>query len=746
MMKLSFLLFILVLSLTSLPQNLTGIVNETGSFRQFLMGTETNCAYDNWLSHISEGLARPGYNDYPRWDRQTVGFGTYIPPDETQGQNWSTISSFFCNQQWAAAESEINGNRFPYDVVNFTDTDTGRTYYMLRERLGAYYDDNGTVTTTDDEDGSFDYGWGLVVFNPNATSPTVIMVPHPNDDYIGIPLAWKAFTTLNARYLMINGAGREVYWTNEGEYDNTKALSDPSRNALHPLNLTYMLCCDEIRSLLTAQNATIKREFSMQTHSYDTNLHLNYANCQVSAGNGQSCPNLPIRDLALSGTDVINSAPYIIHPANSIGTNSSVLGSNFWCVNYSIHPFQFNDGINQFTVSNRVDLPGYGANCQMLYSIDGWNSFDVFDPFFHIEMDELPDCYPQTEEMLAWFYGWNTSTQTWDLASRYDHALAYYQPWVYALQNSLSYTYQLNDNLAPSLPVITNATITGLCSLQLAWQRTYEYDFKSWIISLERLIHQGGGVFTVVDTLVYTRDILPKLADQACTGLILPDIPVGFYYKLRMAAVDYSGRSSAYSEPVMLAAYASAPMVTNLRLKNSLSDATHITVEWNPVPSQVLTNGYRIERRNPGTTNWELRAILPQYSSRYTDTSFPNPDTLTYDYRVVTLGYNNQTFIPNTCFRGYFRAYTAPQNIAWEFINENQMRFYWNPVTTTLSGQTNTPDYYELIRSDTPDPSQGNSNVIIVNEAEYWEPIDPNPEFGDRWFFTIRAKANTVSP
>ena len=81
-----------------------------------------------------------------------------------------------------------------------------------------------------------------------ANERPVHVVCAPNDDYLAIPLAWKAFTQLNARYFFINGAGREVMWADSGVYTNSLAISDPSRFPGHPLHLTYMKSCEEILS------------------------------------------------------------------------------------------------------------------------------------------------------------------------------------------------------------------------------------------------------------------------------------------------------------------------------------------------------------------------------------------------------------------------------------------------------------------------------------------------------------------
>lgn len=57
----------------------------------------------------------------------------------------------------------MNANSCPYQIVEFHDTDSGKTLYMLREVPNMlYYDDNGTQDTYDDELGAFIYGWGLL--------------------------------------------------------------------------------------------------------------------------------------------------------------------------------------------------------------------------------------------------------------------------------------------------------------------------------------------------------------------------------------------------------------------------------------------------------------------------------------------------------------------------------------------------------------------------------------------------------
>lgn len=714
---------------------------EYGSFFQFLMGNEPGAAYDHWVSHISEGLALPGYNAYAPWDRQTNGFGNFHFPEPDQLDRWSFICDYFVNQQWQLLTAALVEYEFPYELVEFHDNDVDRTYYMLREHLAEYHDDNGTACTSDDEHGSFDFGWGLAVYNPSANSPIIISVPHPNDDFIAIPLAWKVFTQLNARYLLINGAGREVMWTNQGSYTNSKAISDPSRFADHPLHHLYMRSCDEIRTQLFLNNSIIPREFSLQTHSYDTNLHIGYANNQVSAGNGQFCPNLPIRDLSLTQPDLINAAPYLIHPANTIGNNLPVYSNNFWCVNYSIHPFTFNDGVNQFTVSNQVDLPGYGFNNQMLYSIYDWNNFDVYDPFFHIEMDELPDCYPQNDSTFAWFYGWDNLSQTWRLSNRYTKVVQYYQPWVDALQISLNHTLLMNDNQTPATPIITNASLISANNLRVNWQRQFEYDFHSWLLKVDRLSYQGGGNYTLISTTTYNRNFFTQLADQACTTIDINGLALGFHYRISLASVDKSDRISSYSSVWTVVTYSSPPLVSNLQFSPAMSSNSIISLEWDPLPSNILISYFRIDRRFRGLQDWQTLGTVSQYQNYFTDSNFPNPDTLAYEYRVVTIGYSGQVYIPQTYVTGFFRIYPAPQSVSVNFNPAGYHELAWDSVNNTISGFTDSPDYYLVEKDVSPNFDSPTHQQYIVTQSSFSDPYNETSVWSSNSFYRITAVA-----
>ncbi len=535
---------------------LHSLVIETADFGKFLYGNTTACAYDNWISHVSEGIADEGYNYYAPYDIQNNDFGDFLLPDNDQLTQWGSVIYQLLQQDWDAAQNLLDAYGFPYEVVQFNDTQTGKTYYLLREILNmAYQDDNGTATPADDEIGGFDYGWGLYLFNPQATHPIIITAPHPTDDFITPAMAYEGLKAWDAMFMLISGAGREVLWTNSGSYTNSKSLCDPSRREAHPFNVAYQRFADYIRQTFD------HRELSIQIHSYDWNRHANHPSCQVSAGNGRSCPNLPIRDLSQSHLDMINAAPQVIHPAQSIGNNAEVRLNDYYGVNYNQYEFIYTDGMREFPVSNHVDLPGYSQNRQMVYTDNGWNNYDVFEPFFHLEMDELPNSYEQTEENLNWFYGYDALFEMWDFDSLFVHTLAYYTPWIQHLKTSVEATFIMNDGLTPGTPQNFAITSHQFNRIGLSWEPVSSYDFETYEILYSTLpIYVGN-----YDIL--TRNQIPSLANQRATNIVITGLENNQRYYFMIRARDNNGNTSfpsqeinAFTAPAQLADFVAIGM------------------------------------------------------------------------------------------------------------------------------------------------------------------------------------------
>ena len=98
-----------VVVLFCFPLTAFGMLDEHGSLYDFLFDACPDCAYDNWLSHVSERVVRPDYNDYgpPNLDPITNGFGgfTYIPENpagDSTLARWRRTFDFAIAQNWQA--------------------------------------------------------------------------------------------------------------------------------------------------------------------------------------------------------------------------------------------------------------------------------------------------------------------------------------------------------------------------------------------------------------------------------------------------------------------------------------------------------------------------------------------------------------------------------------------------------------------------------------------------------------------
>jgi hypothetical protein len=625
-MKKSGVLF-LILTFTLVLQ---ATVTEHESFRKFLYQTTENCEYDNWQSHISEGIANQGYNFYAPFDRQTPGFGTYRLPTTDELTHWGQVVACFVAGDLEGADAYIEQYGFPYETVIFEDTETNRTYYMLREHLNnAYFDDNGTLDTYDDVTGSFDYGWGLYVYDPTGI-PAIITTPHPCDDFFTPALSYEAFRTWHARFWFTNGAGREVKWSNSGTYDNSKSLSDATRNANTALHKAYMIACDEIRA------EAGRREFSFQIHSYDWNLYPSLRDIQATTGSSQrGIPGLPIRDMSDAHLDLANALPHIIIPANTIGIHDAVTFEDYFTTYYTEYPFYHYDSeTDSASVYTDLYLAGYPQNCQLVYSNSGVNDYETVDPYFHIEEDELPSCYPQTQAYLYWFYGYDPETGKWDYPHVYDKVIQFYMPWVNAMNSILPELIAYQNQTPPTAPRNLSANVVNSTQVTLGWTKSSDYDFNSYevLYSTEPIANNN---YTV-----YSRTNNIRLANQGTTAATISGLQANSVYYFALRANDSEGLVSELSNEITV--LTGPALISNF---NAVRQSGSVLVSWTAV-NQNNNQGfvvYRSEDQNGifnELSSYETNAALvgsttPNVGYQYSDTEV-EPNHIYY-YRVTAV-------------------------------------------------------------------------------------------------------------
>ncbi|MBN2829300.1 MAG: hypothetical protein JXR56_03145 [Candidatus Cloacimonetes bacterium] len=492
----SFILFFNSLSL------LYSIPVEEGDFRDFLYGQSDAFAYDDWLSHVAENIDYPDYNKYAPFDIQTNGFGDYTEATPQDSICWYNAIEQFVAGNYPGAYNILSGNNLPFQIVEFNDTYADRSYYLIREIPDTtYYDDNNTEDPIDDEVGAFTFGWGLVVFNPDSPNGIVISVVHPCDDFIAVPIAYEAFITLDARYLLINGAGREVLMYNHGApYPNRRSLSDPSRNELHPYNSAYQIACNEIRD--TFQTS----EFALQIHSYDYTS--TYPDVILSNGSLVNAA-LPIHDYSSHHFDMINKLSFDIPIEGDYEFNGDNTVQDYISTAASVTPpvsYWFEDG-SSVPITSTNHYYGEPTNCQYLYTTSNYNSF-TFKNWLHVEMHEEPGY----SDNYFKFYNYNEETSTFDWEHRFDNAIAYNNHWINSLAEVLPDVMNRYDGGSlPNTPSpLTFTTIDNHQGVPyytiLEWQKSDDFNFKQYDIEMadDSLFTQE---YSVIQTITNPSDV-----------------------------------------------------------------------------------------------------------------------------------------------------------------------------------------------------------------------------------------------
>jgi hypothetical protein len=136
----------------------------------------------------------------------------YVIPTASQLASWRAIFQSLIAGAWGPAHLQARMISSTYNVVEFLDTPTDRTYYVLMEgvpgQIAAPASHPSGVTITDPADPTR-RGWGTYVFDAQPRRALSISAPHPHDDLETEDEAVEAFLALGARTLLIAGADRD---------------------------------------------------------------------------------------------------------------------------------------------------------------------------------------------------------------------------------------------------------------------------------------------------------------------------------------------------------------------------------------------------------------------------------------------------------------------------------------------------------------------------------------------------------
>lgn len=508
---------------------------------EFIGGVSTTTAYDNYVSHVSEGLADPGYNDYgPDWmDVQSDGFGNYriIPQDAYTLTHWRNIFDALLSGNTALVDQMLSDSldTFHYDLVQFEDVIYERTFYLIRERLDmTYIDYNQDGVPGDDIVGSFSNGWGLYIISPNASRQHVVVeVPHPCDDFISPYLGTEMFLQTDAFAMMISGAGREVKWTHSGSYSNNKSLSDPSRNSNTVFQVFHEVLSDSL------MNLGPHSPLVLHTHSFDDNsAHADFQSIVLSGGWDANNANKPIRDISDDNLDLVNFTSEYPIQAGQFGEHDNLRVDEFYRVHYS-GDFLYHGDHGDINIPHTYTLLGPNTGVQMNYLRQFFNNNEVYEPWVQIEFFEKPMLFQDMDMPLTELYAgeYPSSYQNHTIL------LEYYQPFIDALEAYLT-NWMTEADVTPP-PAIPNwrTEFDGQTYVSLRWDPVYDTNHKTYRITYDQDSLSA-------DSHVLDASTNIQLADPNTDHFMMENLDPEGDYVFRIDAEDHFGNFSPQSEVI----------------------------------------------------------------------------------------------------------------------------------------------------------------------------------------------------
>jgi poly-gamma-glutamate capsule biosynthesis protein CapA/YwtB (metallophosphatase superfamily) len=533
MNKLFYIFFIFTFSYSEIKY-------ESGDLTEFIGGNAPLSSYDNWLSHVAEGIATPGFNDYgPEFiDVQSNGFGKHkiLNENSLTLDYWEDIFENFVNGDISTVDSLLQDSieTFYYNIIVFDDTVLNRTYHIIREEIDtSFIDNNQPENDLDDVIGSFNNSWGMYIISPNAANEQIIIqVPHPCDDFIAPYIAVDIFTQTHSFAFMINSVGREAQWSEEGEYSNNKSHSDPSR---YPFSVFQKFQEAVSSSLLGSEPHS---PLIIAVHSFDNQTHLNRNSVILAAGGQKPFTTKPIRDISNDNFDIINFTDEYPILSDQFGSHSSVHVTDYYEAFYD-DIFFYDNGNEKFDITLATELKGPSNGIQMRDIQSKVNEYSIYESWIHIELDEKPKILDSLEFSIDETY---VSGEYPSGINNFSKIREYYQPFVTSLKDYLTHWENDNDENAPT-PIfelhVQNQDNPN--QIRLNWNPSNDTNFKTYQIQV------SADTF-MTDPIQYDMEDFPDLQymrknTQLISGL---NNTIPWYFRIR--AIDYFNNVNDWSE------------------------------------------------------------------------------------------------------------------------------------------------------------------------------------------------------
>ena len=566
------------------------IIHEVGSLSGFILGESPNSSYDNWLSHVTEGIADEGFNDYgPDWlDVQTNGFGNYerLMEGSPTLDYWDNIFTGFIAGDTTLVDSLLQDSiaSFFYELVIFQDTLHDQIFHVIREQLDtSIIDINQPENDADDVVGGFRNSWGMFVINPSASREQVIVqVPHPCDDFIAPYVALDMFLEINAYAFMINGAGREVSWTEVGNFSNSKSLSDPVRYqhtvfqrfqeiAVHPLIGT---------------NPHWPLVFAM--HSFDNGTHLERKSVILAAGTQNPFTNKPIRDITDDHFDIINFTEEFPISSGQFTNSSPLHVTDYYEVFYD-DQCMYDNGSEEFPITLATELKGPSNGIQMIDLQSQISGYSVYEPWIHVELDEKPmllDSLGISDEVAYGQGSYPTNIDNFSMIREY------YQPFIDALELYISHWESVPDQDSPdSIEFIRAYNVDNSDEAYLTWTPVHDTNFKSFQFEADQDTFFNSPTFFDLNDhaqLQYMRQ-----DHQTLSGL---NNAQQWWFRIR--GVDYFDNAGPWSQAV-------SNLLPGHSLPDTLLDFEHVNIIQSIPNEDIDQEDYAIDSLNtiPGNSH-----------------------------------------------------------------------------------------------------------------------------------------------
>jgi len=609
---------ITLLSLFSLRAD---IVYESGNLIEFFGGTAPGSAYNNWVSHVTEGIARDGYNDYgPDWlDVQTNGFGHHKKLSEFSHTlvYWENILSQFVNGDTTLVDSLLQDSldSFFYELVIFEDTTHNKTFHLLREQIDtSFVDVNQIAIPEDDVIGSFRNSWGLYIINPNASREQVlIQVPHPCDDFIAPYVAMDLFLEIDAFGFMINGAGREVEWSEEGTYTNSKSHSDPSR-------YEYTIF-QKFQEAVTEPLINTQPHWPLvfAIHSFDNVSHSTRYSVILAAGASNTFTNKPIRDITDDHFDIINFTEEFPITENQFNNPYPVHVSEYYEAYYD-DVFYYDNGSTEFTIRKSTSLNGIQNGHQMIHLQDLVNGYSVYESWVQAEMDEKPMLFDSLDILDETFYSqgfYPTNVHNFSMIRDY------YKPFIQAVDNYLIHWETTSDITPPdSISYLMAYNTDNPDQVYLTWSPEFDTNFKSTEIQFD--LDSISIYSPIIDYNDYSSLQYMRLNNQTIIGLNNSE---PWFFRVR--ATDHFDNAGPWSVTVSNLLPGHSPPDTILMFNES-------TIIESIIDEDFDDNDYSVDTVNglPGTSP-SLALFGNTWKSVQIDSFLPDSTTILQVYARV---------------------------------------------------------------------------------------------------------------